>query len=264
MCRVEVCGMSPIHRLVVCLCSAVVLLTAPGRSLAQQNLFNVPNGQITKPGEMFFQQQFNFTRPNGTSNTTFDFGLGNGWEVGFNFLDLELYRPTSDPADTGRQQVNPDVLFNVQKGFEVTEFCDLSMGGQFGWNPSIRHQERRFLNYSWVINQFKVPDREELGKWYLGLYSANLAYAGPGDRVGILMGGEIPIIKDRLSFQFDWTGGRNDLGVAVIGGVYTFSSGWQLSVGAQVPVPRSRNDYGLVMELTCPGFELSRLRPRRE
>ena len=49
--------------------------------------------------------------------------------------------------------------------------------------------------------------------------------------------------------------GNNDLSVIVIGGVYTFKSGWQLSLGTQMPTPRSNNEFGLVMEFTYPGFK---------
>jgi len=39
---------------------------------AQQNLFNVPSGKVTDLGELFFQEQFNFSGSVGTSNSTFD------------------------------------------------------------------------------------------------------------------------------------------------------------------------------------------------
>lgn len=227
-----------------------------GRCDAQQNLFNVPSGQITKRGELFFQQQFNFAGGVGTSNTTVDVGVGRGWEVGFNFLDLQMYQPRDSGASIGPQQVNPDLLVNLQKGFEVADFWNVGVGTQIGGNPSRRTRDTRFLNFTWVINQFEVPEREEFGKWYVGAYSANKAYAGPGDSVGFLLGAEVPIVRDKLSFQFDWVGGRNDLGVAVVGGVYTFPSGWQLSLGAQLPAPRSDNPYGVVLEFTYPGFPL--------
>ena len=231
-------------------------LVTAGTVSAQQNLFNVPSGQITKPGDVFFQQQFNFTRAVGTSNTTVDVGVGRGWEVGFNILDVELYRPRNQPAADGPQQVNPDVLLNFQKGVEIADYWNVGFGSQVGWNPSHRARDSRFLNFTWMIHQFEVPEREELGKWYIGAYYSNTAYAGPGDRVGFMLGSEIPIVKDKLSFQWDWLGGRNDLGVVVIGGVYTFESGWQLSLGAQVPGPKSGNPAGVVLELTFPGYPL--------
>ena len=71
-----------------------------------------------------------------------------------------------------------------------------------------------------------------------------------------MIGGEVPIVKDKLSFQFDALLGDNDLSVAVIGGVYTFANRWQLSLGAQVPIVGSGNTQGLVIEFTYPGMNL--------
>ena len=220
---------------------------------AQQNLFNVPSGEITSPGEIFFQEQFNFARPAGSSNTTFDFGLGNGWEVGVNMLDVLFYQDDGGAIPIGPQQVNPDLLLNLQKGFEVNDSWKVGIGGQFGFNPDPHPGDIRFLNYSWIINEFDFPEHQEYGKWYAGTYYANSPYVGPGDSMGLLLGTEIPIIEDRLSFQSDWTTGQNDIGVVVIGGVYTFECKWQLSLGAQLPSPGTQNPYGVVIEITHPG-----------
>lgn len=76
----------PIRLAAACL----LLLATGGAAFGQQNLLNVPSGQITKSGNLFFQEQLNFARLTGTSNTTIDFGLGWGWEVGFNVLDVAL------------------------------------------------------------------------------------------------------------------------------------------------------------------------------
>ena len=230
-----------------------------GTAHAQQNLFNVPSGQITKKGEVFFQQQFNWTKPLGTSNTTLDFGLGRGWEVGLNFLDAVLYDRSDGGLLSSPVQVNPDLLFNAQKGFELTEYWSLGVGGQFGFNPSPRRKDVRFLNFSWFINSFEIPEHEEFGKWYLGGYYANGPYRGPGDPGGFLLGCEIPIVPKTFSLQADWIGGNNDLSVIVLGGVYTLKSGWQVSFGAQLPTPRSNNEFGVVLELTCPGYKIGSL-----
>jgi hypothetical protein len=234
----------------------LLALAFAGTAQAQQNLFNVPNGQITRYGEVFFQQQFNWTKPLGTSNTTLDFGLGRGWEVGLNFLDANLYDRTDGGLFDNPKQVNPDLLFNVQKGFEISEFWSIGVGGQFGFNPNPRKNDIRFLNFSWVVNSFEIPEHEEFGKFYLGGYYANGAYRGPGDSGGFLLGYELPIVPEKFSLQADWIGGNNDLSVIVLGGVYTFKSGWQVSLGAQIPTPRSNNEFGVVLELTYPGYKL--------
>ena len=227
-------------------------ISAP-RADAQQNLFNVPSGKITNMGELFFQEQFNFSRSIGSSNTTFDLGLGHNFEIGFNALDLNLYQ-RGGPAD-GPAQANPDLLFNAQKGFElIDEVWQLGIGAQMGFNPATHPRDVRYQAFAWAINEFKLP--EERGSIYAGGYYANVAYGGPGDRFGALLGIEVPIIKERLSFQADYINGNRDISVGVIGCVIYFPSKWQLSLGGQVPAFRSHNPYGFVFELTHPGFSL--------
>ncbi|MBY0512467.1 MAG: hypothetical protein K2P78_00980 [Gemmataceae bacterium] len=233
---------------------AVVLSASP--AAAQQTLFNVPSGRVTGLGDLFFQQQFNFTRPTGSSNTTFDLGVADRLEVGFNVLDMLMYN-TAPPDPSARAQTDPDLLFNAQKGFElIDDRWFVGVGGQFGFNPARRSKDVRFQNFTWVINGFELPD--EWGTLYLGGYYANVAYGGPGDRFGALAGVEIPIIKDKFHFQADYISGNRDISVAVVGGVIMFPNKWQLSVGAQLPTPRSHSPYGVVIELTYPGYPLFR------
>jgi hypothetical protein len=227
------------------------------RAAAQQNLFNVPNGKITNLGEMFFQQQFNFSRQVGSSNSTFDFGLGRDFEAGFNILDVNMYENLDAP--TGPAQVNPDLLFNMQKGFElVDEVWHLGIGTQMGINPARRSKQVRYQALAWAINEFTMPD--EGASFYAGGYYANTAYGGPGNRFGGLFGIEVPIIKDRLHFQADWITGNRDISQIVVGGVIMFENQWQLSIGGMLPAPRSHNPYGVVIEFTRPGISLAKKR----
>ncbi len=239
--------------------AAFILATSAATVSAQQNLFNVPSGIITGRGELFFQQQFNMGKLTRTSNTSVAVGLGDGWEAGLNLLDLYMYDQSAaqhESLPTASVQGNPDLMANVQKGFQVTDFWKTGVGTQAGFNPARTQSSIQFQNFSWWINSFEIPGHEEFGKWYLGADYANHAYAGAGNRVGGMIGGEVPIVKDKLSFQFDALLGDNDLSVAVIGGVYTFANRWQLSLGAQVPIVGSGNTQGLVIEFTYPGMNL--------
>lgn len=241
---------------------SIALLVFASTAVAQQNLFNVPSGIITPKGEMFFQQQFNINSLSGTSNSTFAFGLGDGWEAGLNLLNYYMYDKTKKTAadpDAPKAPGNPDLMLNVQKGFTVTDFWKTGIGTQAGLNPSMYHSDTHFQNYSWWINSFELEHHKEFGKWYAGLCYSNQAFSGQGHRLATLVGVEIPIIENRLSFQCDGVLGNNDLCVMVLGGVYTFKNHWQLSLGAQVPSPASGNTHGVVIEFTYPGFPLKRL-----
>lgn len=67
-----------------------------------------------------------------------------------------------------------------------------------------------------------------------------------------MAGIEYPLLGEELSFVADFISGTNRASVAVIGAQWTISqkTGWQISLGAQLPSPWSGNDYGAVFELT--------------
>jgi hypothetical protein len=217
----------------------LIVCTSPTRSWGQQNLFNVPSSEITGKNEIFFQQQFNFATFAGNGNTTLDYGLGNELEIGINVFNLDLY--TSD----GNYQ-NPHLLFNFQKGLKITDNYKMSFGTQSGLTPPIYHSTIEIPSFSYINNAL---DLDRWGKYYLGAYYANHAYAGPGDSFGMMAGVEYPLTQ-QVSLMGDIYTGNNNLGVSVLGVVFNLPSYWQLSFGAQLPVPGSPNDYGAVLEIT--------------
>ena len=231
------------------LCMAWLLM--PSTAVAQANLFNVPSGEIASPHEVFFQEQVNLTRKFGQSNTTLDYGLWQDFEVGMNFLDVSIYDRLSPQPFTSQSQVSPDLLFNCQQGFHPTDWWQVGVGTQVGFNPPSEVRSSRLLNFTWVVNAFQLP--QERAKVYLGAYYANHPYAGPGTSVGMMAGAEIPIIEDKFSLMGDLITGNNELGVAVLGGVWNLPHRWQLSVGVQVPTPHSQAFEGIVFELTRLG-----------
>lgn len=221
---------------------------APSAAVAQQNLFNVPSVEATAKDRIFFQNQFNVNLIT-QSNTTLCYGLGSGFEVGLNVFDLPLYNPTIRKNDLTRELQEPDILVNGLKVFEVTDRFRVGVGTQIGQNAPVFDNRVGLLNFTYANTSFDLP--EEFGKLYGGLYYANGSYRGQrGDPVGFLFGCDIPVVKDKFHFMADIITGRHDLSVIVVGGVFFLPGGWQLSLGAQLPTPRSGNQYGGVLELT--------------
>lgn len=207
---------------------------------AQQNLFNVPSADITEEGAFFFQQQFNlFTATGLTSNSTLDYGLGEQFEVGVNLFNVDMQ--TVD----GYLQ-NPHLLLNFQKGFQLSENYKLSFGTQTGFTPPIYHRLIEVPSFSYFHNAL---DLDEYGKYFLGAYYTNSAYASR-NQVGFMVGFDYPLIKNEIHLVGDLIGGNSDISVAVLGFVMFLPKGWQLSLGAQLPAPTSHNDYGMVFEIT--------------
>ena len=62
-----------------------LLLFATNFLMAQQNFINVPSGEVTQARKFFVQEQLNFNEII-QSNTTVDYGLGHGFEIGINIL----------------------------------------------------------------------------------------------------------------------------------------------------------------------------------
>jgi len=206
---------------------------------AQQNLFNVPSSEITEKGEFFFQEQLNLGRT-GISNTTFDYGLGHGFEVGLNLFDVGLYPPHGDP-------LNPEALINLQKRFDPTPWWGVGIGTQFGSSVPTEMSRVRFSNFNYLNNQFRI---HEYAKLNLGGYLANREYTGSRVEAGLMFGLEIPLMERKLHFMADYLHGHTSINVGVVGFVIYLPRRWQFSIGAQIPGANSGADYGVVLEFT--------------
>jgi len=227
----------------ILLALATCLVAPP--ACAQQNLFNVPSAEITEKGAHFFQQQFNVTNKF-VSNSTLDYGLGDGLEAGINlFVDTtDLYdRDADDPAL---------VLGNVQRGFELSETYKLGLGTQSGISIPVKSGSAKFADFTYLTNAL---DFKRYGKYYFGGYYANEAYGAGGTPVGYTVGIDLPILPGHLNFMADMISGNGPMSVAVVGVVVYLLQDWQLSVGEQLPTPNSNNDYGVVVEFTNLSLE---------
>lgn len=209
-------------------------------SHAQQNLFNVISADITEKEKFFFQQQFNFEYLSGSSNTTIDYGLGNNLEIGVNLFNVDM-------QSTDGVFENPHLLFNFQKGFNITDNYKISFGTQTGFSPPIHNNDVSLPSFSYVDSALNL---NKLGKYYLGAYYANHAYGRSGNTLGIMAGVEYPLIENKFHLMADILSGNSEISVAVLGMVLFLPCNWQLSFGAQLPSPSSHNDYGLVVAIT--------------
>ena len=216
---------------------------------AQQNLFNVPSGTVTRKDEIFLQEQMNLGKF-GESNTTIDYGLGNDWEVGLNIFKVNLYPGNIKPLPG---ESNEDAfLFNIQKGFRPFEVFVFEIGTQHGISANNAAQKVDYLNFTWSVARWTPEDSPFKGTLVSGAYYGNKNFLGEGNEFGFMTGIEYPLWREDLSFVADFISGTNSASVAVIGAQWTLSEkkGWQVSLGAQLPSPDSGNDYGAVLELT--------------
>lgn len=220
---------------------------------AQQNFFNVPSSDITLKNKTFFQQQINMEKDALQSNTTFNFGLGSGFEIGLNFNGLSIIENNTISVKNNflTQPYNPFILFNAQKRFDLNERMGIAFGFQTGFNKLLKKNSGAYAYGNFIYrstkNGFKVV---------AGTYSASNSYFGTGTRMtgsfplGIQMGIEKSIVENKLLFQSDFISGKHNLGEVVLGLAYYMNKNWIFSSGYQIPTFHSNSIKSLVIEFT--------------
>lgn len=239
----------------VLLAAVAAAALGPSPASAQQNLFNVPVPETAEKYDIFFQQQLNvgLGARLGTTYTTLDYGLPYNCEVGLNVFNVQLY-PGGNPPQLGNAD-QAGLLVNGQKVFKPLERLNFGIGMQAGVSSTNATGSTDFLRYNWLTAMYE-PGDGEFGRYVVGMYVGNKPYLGNGNRVGYLLGCEIPLIRERLSFQADYISGTNNSSVAVVGFVANVYRDWQFSLGVQLPSPGSPNATALVFELThIPGLK---------
>jgi hypothetical protein len=224
----------------------------------QQNLFNIPSGDITPKNKWFFQQQINMYQPwEYEVKNHFVYGLPGDFEVGVNVINLPFNFKSSpimpfnlDPNNT-TTSLSPLVLFTSQKLITVNTKASIALGTQLGFNISDRTERMRFAHFSFAMFVWKPFNRLKL---ISGVYVANRYKAGAGASVGILGGFEYHL-NDKWIIMGDFISGTHSLGTSVWGVTYNVSPRFQLCLGGLAPNPGSENKPGLVFEINILGFD---------
>lgn len=229
-------------------CIVSILLFITGASLAQQNFINVPSGEVTKAGKFFFQQQFNFNEII-QSNTTIDYGLEKGFEIGINVLGLNYVEKTNslflnDTED--RDPYNPLLTINGLKQVELSERTSFSVGTQVGVNVDFDGKYRP-ANLTYVNFRFQDVVWKDC-VFVVGPYYNSKHYGGRGNRVGGWLGAEIPF-GSKWHVMGESVVGDNAISYSSFGVIFYPKPRIPLTLGVQIP-NTSNNAYALVFELT--------------
>ncbi len=229
---------------------AVLLLFLAHGAFAQRTFFNVPMMETEGANEVLFQQQFTVT-DEVEAGSTFTYGLGRRWEVGLNLSHLTLqYEPWARIVELQSPQAekNPHLTVNLHKGVELTEWWLASVGTRPGLTYEGAWEKARFAHFSYLGSQFDIPGTEY--KLVGGGYYTNPAYVGGGNRLGYMVGLQVPIGSDKLVFEGEYISGTNQYSNWALGLGLKLGKNWQLAAGAQLPAPGSGNPYGAVIQLT--------------
>jgi hypothetical protein len=234
------------------------LLLAGFVAQAQQNLFNIPAGDLTPQGKFFYQHQSNFySGPITESKNHLVYGLGKGWEVGMNLQNIKVEwnkrngerwaTNSTDPTNP----LKPLVQITAQKFFFFGDKFKTTIGTQIGTHPTqfSGHPHLTHFTYNtWIYE----PAHHV--KFVVGPYLTDRLTVGAGNQLGVMMGFEAPISK-KLLIMGDWVSGNNAAAVGVVGFNFLATKRIQLCLGALLPNPNSSNKPGVVFELNLLGFD---------
>jgi hypothetical protein len=230
---------------------------------AQQNLFNIPSGDITEKGKFFYQHQLNFySIKEWESKSHLVYGIAKGWDVGLNFVDLPLSlgqrQIISFNEDSNRKPLYPLLMLTLQKQFVLkADDLFLNIGTQVGpnINRNLYSKEIAFMNYSlvrWQINK----------KGYVigGLYHTNDVFAGGDtqDHFGFMAGYEYKL-NDKWILMGDFISGSHKKSQTVLGAGYNLSPKLQVFLGSLLAFPNNKLSSGLVMEINWYGWNFKEI-----
>lgn len=224
---------------------------------AQQNFFNIPSGDVTPKNKVFFQQQVNVTTfSQYAAKSHLVYGLGKGWDIGFNALNMNfdfektpVFRTSRPPAQS--TPFYPVGVFTAQKQWNLNKQWSINLGTQAGTNLSQSIQRKRFTHFTYALTQFRPAAGIKLVG---GLYNTDREMVGEGNISGMILGAEIHLNHHWL-FMVDHISGNNKNGVSVIGFTYNVTPKFQLCAGWQIPNARNRAELqALVLEVNLFNF----------
>lgn len=236
--------------------SLIILLSFSAISVAQQNLFNIPSGDITKEGEKFYQHQFNFYTDKIESKGHFVYGLGNGWDAGVNIVGKGAYYTDtwrfSYNSNSNKGSVYPNLLGSLQKQFKLHANLFINLGTQIGFNLSNKLEKKQLNNFNYSILTYHFGKGNKIVG---GIYTGNQMFLGTGNNAGALLGYELKISKN-IYFMGDWISGNNNESAMVLGGMYNISKRIQLCTGWLIPNKNNPKPQGIVFEVNILSWDL--------
>ena len=241
------------------LLSTLLVFFSISITYGQQNLFNIPSGDITPKGKFFYQHQFNVYQKKFESKSHLVYGLGKGWEIGANLLNVGvnhgyINKPVFMMNDVyGKEPLGPLLVPTAQKQFKVGEHFKLSVGTQTGLNLSENFKNKTIATFIYGLSVYETGNHM---KFVVGPYYANNAYLGKvGNNLGFVAGFEIPLSK-RWFLMVDHISGNNYNSVTVPGFMYNLTKRVQLCAGYQIPNPGSPIKQAIVLELNLLNYDI--------
>ncbi len=235
--------------------SCYVLIFSCYQIFAQQNLFNIPSGDITPKGKLFYQHQINTYSNKFESKGHFVYGIGKKWDIGVNLVGTGAYfnpawKSIENTDFSQGKALSPTLMATVQKQWTINDQWAVNIGTQSGFNISSNTSniQPAYLHYGLIGYQVKQGR-----KLLIGPYLTNQQYVGAGNKWGIHAGYEWKL-TDKWYLMGDFISGNNDSAVLVPGVMYNVGKRVQLCLGYMLPNPNTVKNQAVVFEFNWYGW----------
>ncbi len=224
------------------------------KSFAQQNLFNIPSGDITPQKKLFYQHQLNFYENNFDTKSHLVYGIGKNFDIGVNFIfkknrinPIKMYKNDNNSFGS----LNPLLVSTVQKKIQLYKNkLQINLGTVLGLNLTNNIGKIQFANFNYGLLVYNINAKSRIVG---GTYYSNKNYTGiQNNKFEALVGYEINLYK-KFYLMGDWVGGNNDIGEVVVGAMYIANKRIQFCSG--VLLPNNFHTTGLVLELNILGWD---------
>jgi hypothetical protein len=157
-----------------------LFLLFPSILFSQQDIFNVPNLNITPEGKFFSQTQI-ILYPDATQcDCTIQYGLGNNQEIGvslYNIFYPSVHKPNSLENRLNHiPYVDPVITINYFKHWDLTKNLAIGTGTKFGGNFYNGNRRTNFAYFNHFDSAYEISQVKT--KIHSGFYFGNEAYLG--------------------------------------------------------------------------------------
>jgi len=217
--------------------AAAFWLSFAHQAAAQATFFQVPSGEITKPADLYVQQQNTLSDQLDVAGQV-AVGLGAGFDVALNVYNLDFGREDGKVEllvnDSDREEpFGPLLLLGAQKQFEFTDTLGVTAGFQLG--PNVGGDSTRVAARAYALGTLGLGENTHCSA---GGYVVNGIFVGGKEiRVAPWGGCDIELVKELLEIAGDWDLGAHGSGGATVGPQLRLFRAFAVAVGVRAPNP---------------------------
>ena len=220
-------------------------------AFAQKNIVAVPLADVVAKKKVLIQPSVAASKDALTFGNVLTFGFGNNFQAGINVTDVTFNFGPEDvffPIEQVQPGVNPEVLVNFQKGFNLNSKTWLAIGTLTGAN--IATEGSNFSMFNYINGQTQVFGKNIV---LLGAYHGEETYLVTNEqKFGIMAGVEIPLTQ-KWTLLGDYISGNNARSYIHTGLAVKLGSEWSLMGAAGFPAPDSGNKTTGILQLSYLG-----------